>query len=155
MTVNTYSFENINGTISGPGGSFRIGAGEGIHDEGITIEMLEDKTDLKIGADGTPMHSLRASNAARVTLRALKTSPLNKFLSDLYNFQKAPSGQNWGQNIIRFQDVARGDVISLTDLAFARQPTITYSKDANLNEWSFLGIMPAQTLGLGIPDVNT
>lgn len=149
----TYSFLNIQGSFTGPGFAFEIGAGTGTGEEGITIEMLEDKTDLKIGADGTPMHSLRASNAARITVRTLKVSPLNFLLSAAYNAQKA-SAALWGQNILRFADVQRGDVITATDMAFARQPTITYAKDANMNEWSFLGLVPAQVLGLGIPNIN-
>lgn len=153
MAVNTYSFLNILGNLSGPGFSFPIGAGTGSAEEGITIEMLEDKTDLKIGADGSPMHSLRASNAGSVSVRVLKTSPLNAALNAAYNFQKA-SAANWGQNILRFADVQRGDVITCTDMGFARQPVIQYAKDANMNEWRFLGLVPAMILGAGIPNVN-
>lgn len=149
----TYSFLNIQGNFSGPGFDFPIGAGTGTGEEGITIEMLEDKTDLKIGADGTPMHSLRASDAGRITVRTLKVSPLNAILSAAYNFQKA-NAANWGQNILRFADTQRGDLITCTDMGFARQPVITYAKDANMNEWSFLGIIPAQILGAGVPNVN-
>lgn len=157
MTINTYSFANINGTLIGPGGSIRFGYGAGIDEGGITSEMIGPKTLMKVGADGRPMHSLVASNAARITVRTLKTSPVNKKFADMYNFQKAPSGQNWGQNIIHIQDVARGDVLDATDMAFEKPPTITYNMDAGQAgmEWVFLGILPSMVLGYGIPNVNT
>lgn len=149
----SYSFLNVQATFAGPDGTYPIGSGSGVAEEGITIEMLEDKTDMKVGADGQIMHSLRASNAARITLRLLKTSPVNAQLQNSYNFQKS-NVIFWGQNIIKVSDTIRGDLITATDVAFAKQPVVVYSKDANMNEWQFLGQVPAQVLGVGVPNVN-
>lgn len=149
----TYSFKAIQGTLNGPGGSIVIGNSAGPSEEGITIEMIEDKDDMKVGADGSLMHSLRASRAARITVRLLKTSPQNAALSAMYNFQAASVGTLWGQNTINFSDTARGDVISGDTMAFARQAPITYAKDAGMNEWSFQGNVN-MLLGAGVPDVN-
>jgi Protein of unknown function (DUF3277) len=152
--VGTYSFINVLTSLSGPGGAFAIGYGSGAAKEGITAEMLEDKDMLTIGADGAAMHSLRANNGARVTIRLLKTAPTNGLLSNLYNFQRTSSA-NWGQNIIRVTDVIRGDVCSGNLVAFARQPTITWAEDGNFNEWSFLAGVWNEILGFGTPDINT
>jgi structural protein KPP10_ORF10 len=152
----TYSFENVQATIAGPGGTFSIGSGAGVHDEGISVERLEEKTLLTIGADGTPMHSLRSSKGARVTVRLLKTSPVNAQLSALYNFQQTGGGAAWGQNTLLVSDVQRGDLCSGSSVAFAREPNITWSKDgAPMNEWIFLAGIWNNILGVGIPDVNT
>jgi predicted SPOUT superfamily RNA methylase MTH1 len=150
--MGTYSFLNVQATISGPGGSFSIGSTAGNSEEGISVEMLEEKDDMKVGADGTIMHTLRASDAARVTIRLLQTSPVNSQLSALYNFQRKNAG-NWGQNVIRISDMARGDVISSVEAAFARQPQVTYHKDGTMREWVFLGRVD-ELLGAGVPDVN-
>ena len=146
---NTYSMLSINGTISGPGGDFSIGAGVGLAKEGITTEMIEEKDAMTAGSDGAIMHSLRGSNAGRVTVRTLKTSPINALLSALYNFQRA-NAATWGQNVIQFNDVNRGDVITATQMAFAKHTGITYAEDAGMNEWVFQGNVDMQ-LGNGSP----
>lgn len=152
MAANTYSFLDVQATLSGPGGSISLGAGAGAAEEGITVDMKEDKNDQKIGADGTVMNTLRASNAARITIRLLKTSPVNAQLSQLYNFQRASAGQ-WGQNVMVVSDVARGDIVTGGSIAFARQPSVTWAKDGNFNEWNFDGVVD-MLLGTGQPDVN-
>jgi hypothetical protein len=150
--LGTYSFLNIQASLSGPGGSFSIGSSSGNSEEGISIDMLEDKDLMTVGADGTIMHSLRASDAARVTVRLLKTSPVNAQLSALYRFQKT-SAENWGQNVLVITDVIRGDVIANAQVAFAKQANVTYAKDGGMMEWSFLGSVD-ELLGAGYPDVN-
>lgn len=150
--MSTYSFLDCKAAIAGPGGAFSIGSDAGISDEGITTEMKEEKNMQVIGAGGQVMNSLRASNAARITLRILKTSPVNAKLSALYNFQRLLTGA-WGQNTISIADISRGDLIVATDVAFARQAPITYSKDANINEWLFDAVVDMQ-LGTGVPDRN-
>ena len=60
-----YSFEDVQATLNGPGGSISLGAGAGNAQEGISFEFLDDKDGMLIGADGSVVHSLRASKAAR------------------------------------------------------------------------------------------
>lgn len=150
--ANAYSFKSIVGSIAGPGGNIPIGNSSGSAEEGITAEMIEEKDLMTVGADGQIMHSLRASDAGRVTVRLLKTSPINAALNQMYNFQKTNPG-NWGQNQIVFRDVYRGDVITLSEGAFARQANIAYQKDGNVNEWIFLGNLD-MLLGNGTPSLT-
>lgn len=150
--MTTYSFLSITASIRGPGGAFNIGSSAGVAEEGITVENIEEKDDMKVGADGAIMHSLRASNAGRLTLRLLKTSPINGMLSQMYNFQRQ-NPSNWGQNVIAVNDIYRGDVETCTEMAFAKQTGNTYAKDANMNEWMFQGNRESQ-LGFGVPDIN-
>lgn len=149
--MSTYSFLNIQATLSGPGGVISLGSDAGIAEEGISIEPIEDKDAMTVGADGSIMHSLRASNAQRVSIRLLKTSPINALLSNLYNFQRLSSA-NWGQNTLRISDTIRGDVISGSLMAFAKQPVVAYAKDGNMNEWSFMGNV-IDLLGVGTPNL--
>lgn len=148
----TYSFADVAASIVGPGGSFSLGYGAGNSEEGITVEMNEDKDDMKVGADGAIMHSLRASRAGKVTVRLLKTSPVNNQLSLMYSVQEASSAV-WGQNVIVVTDVVRGDLVSAVQMAFVKQSPVVYAKDGNMNEWSFQGAV-TMLLGPGVPDVN-
>jgi len=137
--MGTYSFKSFKATFTGPGvGAFSIGSDAGVAPEGVTVDMVEEKDKVDTGAGGDIMHSLNASDTGRLTVRLLKTSPTNALFSAAYNFQKNNPG-SWGQNIIRCFDTIRGDVVSATELAFVKQTPLTYAKDANMNEWAFLG----------------
>jgi hypothetical protein len=132
----TYSFLDINCSITGPGGSFSLGQGAGAAEEGITIERTGDKDTMTIGADGTPMHSLHADKSGRITVRILKTSPSNALLQAMYDVQSLTSA-NWGYNVILVSDLSRGDTTAARACAFVKFPNIVYAKEGGINEWVF------------------
>lgn len=142
----TYSFNDIVAAITGTGGTINLGAGASIAAEGITIDPVEDKNVMTIGADGAGMHSLVASSAATVTIRLLKTSPTNRLLQEMYNVQTA-SASTHGENVITIRDVARGDTITLTGVAFKNSPSLTYAKEGGTVEWVFDAIRSTRILG--------
>lgn len=143
-----YSFVNVNAAIAGPTGGAIFGNGAGAAEEGITIEPAEDKNVMTIGADGTGQHSLIASDAVKVTIRLLKTSPQNALLMAMYDAQSASSAL-WGQNVITIGDVGRNDYNVIQSCAFRTRPTLNYAKEAGLNEWVFDGIKATSVLGTG------
>lgn len=144
----TYSFVDCSAQIIGPGALFDLGNGAGVADEGITIEMLEDKGSVVMGADGTPMQTLHAGSAGRVTVRLLKTSTVNALLAAAYHFQTLTSA-NWGQNLIVVRMTAWGDVITASACAFQKFPNLTYAKEAGTNEWVFSAGQIIGMLGSG------
>lgn len=146
----TYSFLDVQAAIVGPGGSIALGSGAGNAEEGISIEPTEDLDGMVVGADGSPMHSLHADRSARWTVRLLKTSIINGKLQAMLNVQRA-SGALHGQNTLTVTEIATGDVYTGQQVAFAKQPSNTYAKDANIIEWNFnVGTMNV-ALGVGIP----
>lgn len=149
----TYSFINIAASIVGPGGAFSLGYGSGDAKEGISIEMIDSKNRMDVGADGQIMHSLRAANAGRVTVRLLKTAPTNALLSSLYNFQRF-SSILWGQNAFSLADTARGDLVVASQMAFVKQTDLTYAEDGDYNTWVWEGNIDNELLGIGTPSAN-
>jgi len=143
-----YSFLNIQATLAGAGGVVNLAAGAAVAEEGITIEAVEDKNVMTIGADGQGQHSLIASDASTVTVRLLKTSPANAILQLMYDLQSASSAL-WGQNVLTIVDSARNDLIINQSVAFKKRPTITYAKEAGMNEWTFDVIKTNTVLGVG------
>lgn len=143
----TYSFVDVQAAISGPGGAFSLGSG-GVADEGITIEMVDDKSTMVTGADGTGQHNLHASKAGKVTIRLLKTSPLNAKLTVMYNRQTTSAAFH-GQNVISVRDPVRGDDYGCRGCAFAKFPTNTYGKAGPVMEWTFNAIEVDPILGAG------
>ena len=151
----TYSFLDVVATLTGPGAAaVPLGNGAGIHDDGITVEFEEDQNTMTTGADGTVMNALKATRRGHCIVRVMKTSPTNAFLSLLFNFQKQSSA-NWGQNLIVVSDLVRGDLYRCALAAFAKYPSITWSKEGMvLNEWRFHVGDIEPLLGLGFLPPN-
>lgn len=143
-----YSFQNVVATLAGPGGLLNLAAGAAAAEEGITIEASEDKNQMTIGADGKGQHSLIASDACTLTVRLLKTSPLNQALMIMYDLQSVSSAV-WGQNVFTIVDSARNDYTVVQGCAFKKKPTLTYAKEGGMMEWTFDGIQANSILGSG------
>lgn len=152
MQAGAYSFQDVQATISGPGGSFSIGAGAGNAEEGIVIAQAEDKNTMMPGADGSVMHSLHAGKHGTITITLLKTSPYNQMLNGMYNFQ-SPTSANWGRNLITVRNPVSGDALTGRYCAFKKRPDITYAKDGNTMAWAFdVGAIDT-VLGNGSPSL--
>ena len=144
-----YSFLNVSCTITGPGGvAVNLAAGAAASEEGITIEQVNDKDVMTIGADGKGQHSLIADDSCTATVRLLKTSPQNQALQIMYDLQSSSSAL-WGSNVITVVDSARNDYTVIQAAAFKKQATLTYAKEAGIMEWVFNGISRTTVLGAG------
>jgi len=142
----TYSFLNVLASMVGPGGAVNLGQGAAAAEEGITIEATEDINTMTVGADGTPMHSLHADKSGTVTIRLLKTSPVNQKLSQMYAFQTSIASSH-GQNTITIANSQLQDTITCQIVAFKRAPNITYAKEGGIMEWVLSAGIIDRTLG--------
>ena len=135
-----YSFMDVAATITGVGGlGVNLGYGATVAEEGISIAYTEDRNDMKIGADGEGMHSLRAGKSGTVTVHLLKVSPTAKLLQNMFNLQQLGSAA-WGQNIIELEQTASGDKIYCRMCAFKKCPDTSYAKDGDILSWEFHAI---------------
>jgi len=142
----TYSFNDVTGSLVGPTGSTPLGYGEAVTDEGISIEPKGDKNTMEIAADGNGQHSLHADNSGIVTIRCLKTSPLNAVLQAMYDVQTSSSALH-GQNLITVAHAPSGDMNTAEQCAFSKKPRVVYGKVAGLMEWMFESIKVHSVLG--------
>lgn len=144
----SYSFLDVVASLIGPTGNINLGSGAANAEEGITTAMIEDRGTMTIGADGSVMHSLHGGKGATLTVRLLKTSPVNALLAAAYNAQTVSSAL-WGTNLIVIRNPVTGDTISCRQTAFRKVPDLTYAKIGGTNEWTFnVGLMDVQ-LGSG------
>jgi hypothetical protein len=146
QTTFTYSFKDVQATLSGPGGIISLGNGAGVAEEGISCEQIEDKTSWQIGADGSVAFSLHAAEVFRITVRLLKTSPTNQQLSQMYTVQKT-SSLFWGQNTLVVTENITGDQYNGSQVAIVKFPANTYAKEARTVEWEFICGFMTQILG--------
>lgn len=143
-----YSFLNVSCSMAGPGGVLNLGSGAASAEEGITVERSQDKNVMNIGADGKGQHSLIADESGKVTIRLLKTSPLNAALMIMYNLQTV-SSQLHGRNVITIIDSGRNDYTVCQFCAFRKAPTLTYAKEGGIMEWELDAISINTILGQG------
>jgi predicted SPOUT superfamily RNA methylase MTH1 len=141
-----YSFQDVEATLSGPTGDADLGFGASIAKEGITIVRSRDTNTMDIGADGGGQHSLHADKSGHVTIRTLKTSPLNSTLQTMYDAQRA-SASLWGQNVIVVSETESGDVTTCQEVAFKKDADLTYADEAGIMEWGFDAILIDKVLG--------
>ena len=133
---NSYSFIDVSASLTGPTGSIDLGYGSANSEEGITVTMTEAKNTMTVGADGEVMHSLHAGKGGTITVTLLKTSPVNKKLSLMYNAQ-SQSSATWGNNVIVVRNKASGDLTTARSCAFQKQPDHANAKVGNTVSWVF------------------
>lgn len=144
-----YSFLDVQAAINGPGGSFSLSSG-GIASEGITTAMVADKNTMTVGADGSIMHSLHASKAAKVTVRCLKNGSINSLLSKMFAYQTSASAYVGG-NTITIRNPQTGDSTTASQVAFTKKPDNTNAEVGGMLEWVFdCGVLD-ELLGNGSP----
>lgn len=144
----TYSFIDVYATLvdAATGANISIGSGAGVAEEGITISQVDNVGHMQIGADGTPMQVLQATRGARLSLRLLKTSPVNAALMALVETQRT-TGALWGQNTISITEIATGDEVTAAFCAFEKIPDNNYDKTGKMFDWTFLVGDSTQVLG--------
>ncbi|HCT2143215.1 TPA: DUF3277 family protein [Raoultella ornithinolytica] len=143
---NTYSFIDVSASLTGPTGSIDLGYGSANSEEGITVAMTEEKNTMTVGADGEVMHSLHAGKSGTITVTLLKTSPVNKKLSLMYNAQ-SQSSATWGNNVIVIRNKVSGDITTARSCAFQKQPDHANAKVGNTVSWVFDAGKVDQLLG--------
>jgi hypothetical protein len=149
VSVFTYSFQDQSAVISGYGGSINLGAGSGVAEEGFTVAANGDVNKMIIGADGVGMHILIKNYSGKITVRLLKTSPMNAALMQMYSLQRA-SSSTWGANTFSTGNTNLGDKIVAERVAFSKTPDISYSKESSeMVEWEFDSPNITITLGNG------
>ncbi|MER0200191.1 DUF3277 family protein [Klebsiella quasipneumoniae] len=144
--MSAYSFLDISASLAGPTGAIELGAGSANSQEGIVVAMTEAKNTMTIGADGEGMHSLHGGKSGTITVTLLKTSPVNKKLSLMYNAQ-SQSSSTWGNNVIVVRNKASGDIATARGVAFQKQPDWNNPKVAGTVAWVFDCIKIDELLG--------
>jgi hypothetical protein len=131
----SYALNKVVASITGPGGSFQLGSGSALGDEGIEVETNE-RSVKQVGADGIGQYSFIADKSGTVTLTLLKTSPVNSQLMAMFNAQTLDSSL-WGSNVLTVIDTASGTTVSARACAFNKVPPQKFGKEAGTNQWVF------------------
>lgn len=132
----TYSFTDINATISHPAyGSYDI-QGEGIGD--LNISKVTDRTTHDVAADGNIMVSKVAGNNGNVTINAQQTSTLHNWLQGLYNYLWNADTSQWAQISMTVIAPKMSKTYYCTGGAFVKEPDEPFQSQGQRVSWGIL-----------------
>ena len=136
--MNTYSFQDVNITISHALAGQYIANGEGIGS--IGFNPTNDRTAHDVAADGTVMVSKIKAKNGTVAISIQQTSPLNKWLLKLFNLLSADSTspQNWAGIKIVTRSPNMGDLITATGVSFQKQADRAFKNQGEQVTWSLM-----------------
>lgn len=132
----TYSFTDIEATISHPSyGSYSI-QGEGIGD--ITFAKLTDRSVHDTAADGNIMVSKIAGNNGNVTINTQQTSSLNNFMQGLFNYVWSATTDEWAQMSLTMRAPKMQKTYYCTGGAFVKEPDEQFQAQGQRVPWAIL-----------------
>nr|DAR92827.1 MAG TPA: Protein of unknown function (DUF3277) [Caudoviricetes sp.] len=134
--VSTYSFTDVNATISHPSyGSYTI-QGEGIGD--MTISKTTDRSVHDVASDGSIMVSKIAGNNGSVTINAQQTSSLHKFLQGLFNYCWQDDTSKWAQISMTVEAPKMGKTYYCSNGSFVKEPDEPFQSQGQRVAWNIL-----------------
>lgn len=123
----TYSFALVAVTIDG---ALIQGFAEG--DDAVVIEPFKDAGTPVVGADGTAIVSLSASEAAYFRIKVYPLAPINRVLE---NKMKRYSAGIVAPMTIGFVDTTTGERASCTNAIITKRPSINHGENVSEREW--------------------
>lgn len=113
----------------------------------IEIEFDEDAVVKEVAADGQAQYSVTADRSGTVKIECHKTSELNQSLNQLWAGQDLTTVVA-GNIQILLSDLARGDLVTMTNCAIKKHAPLKYTKEAGMNEWELYAEKIVPVLGL-------
>ena len=136
--MNTYSFQDVNITISHPLAGQYIASGEGTGS--IGFNMTNDRTVHDVAADGSVMVSKIEARNGSVPISIQQTSPMHKWLLKLFNLlsAKSTSPKDWANIKIVMRAPNMGDLITATGVSFQKQPDRAFKAQGEQVTWNLM-----------------
>ncbi len=135
-SYSTYSFTDINATISHPSyGSYTI-QGEGIGD--LSISKVTDRSVHDVAADGNIMVSKVAGNNGNVAINAQQTSTLHNWLQGLFNYVWSADTSEWAEISLTVTAPKMSKTFYCTGGSFVKEPDEPFQSQGQRVNWSIL-----------------
>ncbi len=124
-----YNFRNVALTIAS---ALAVGFAEG--DDVIMISPVKQIGTAVVGAEGAPIVSISASQAATMTLKFLANSPMNAYLRNKVARMRAGGVTNIEMNV-GFVDMGLRQAGGCTQAVITKEPDIGRGENASEQEW--------------------
>jgi len=129
----TYSFSDVQFTISHPSVGKRVANGEGIGT--ITVTMTTERTAHDVAADGSIMVSKIRGRNGNITLSIQQTSDLHKWLLRWYNYIEAADSSEWASASIVIRSPFMKDLITASGVSPQKLPDRPYQAQGQHVNW--------------------
>jgi len=137
MSITTYSFSDIIAVIAHPQFPAFSLNGQGIGE--IAISYSNDNTAHDLAADGSVMVSKIKANNGTLAMTMQQTSPLHKYLKQLFNFVQAQQTAAWIQTAITISSPAGTfDSILATGVSLTKRADQPYQQQGQNVTWTFM-----------------
>lgn len=138
MRHSTYSFLDLAGAISHP--FFPLGVfqftGEGVGS--ITVEMLSERSQHDVAADGSIMISKMAGNNGVITIECQQTSLVHKYLLNLFNYVWQADTNQWAMIAIALRNISDGTSHICTGVSFNKKGAKSYKREGQQVTWTLM-----------------
>lgn len=132
----TYSFTDVNATISHPSyGSFSI-QGEGVGE--MTVTKITDRSVHDVASDGSIMTSKIAGNNGQLVINAQQTSPMHKWLQGLFNYLWQADTDEWAKISCTIEAPKMGKQHYCSGGAFLKEADQPYQAQGQRLSWTLL-----------------
>ena len=135
-TTTTYSFDDVECTISHPAVGQYVVNGKGIGS--INVTPSTEKTVHDVAADGSIMISKVAGDNAAINIEIQQTSELHKWLTNYYNVILLSPATVWASATIIIRDTVGGSLISAYDVSPQNKAEKPYQSQGQRVTWPFL-----------------
>lgn len=136
MSVTTYSFQDLNASLSHPSVGQISMNGEGVGS--ITISRANDVTAHDLSADGSVMVSKIKAKNGTVAISTPQSSPLNAFLSKLYNYCEVAPSREWARATIILRHLTLGEGTVCTGVSFQKRADKAYQSQGQQVTWNLM-----------------
>lgn len=136
MGFSTYSFLDLAGVIAHPSVGIYTFTGEGTGN--ISVSMATERTVHDVAADGSVMISKVAGNNGSITISAQQTSPLHKWLLNLYNYVVQAGTDEWAQTSIAMRNTSDGTSHVAAGVSFGKLPDKPYQAQGQQVSWTLM-----------------
>ena len=141
MSVKTYSFSDVNLTLSHPslGQISTNGMGLGT----IQVSMRTDRSSIEVASDGTPVVSKIKDRTGTLAVTLLKlhqdrTSDLNNNLRKWYNYLESAATSEWSLIKAVITSKQTGDQDIMNGGSIVKLPDKSFEQTAGNITWNFL-----------------
>lgn len=136
MSVKTYSFSDVNLTLSHPslGQISTNGMGLGT----IQVSMRTDRTSVEVASDGTPVVSKIKDRTGTLAVTAQQTSDLNNNLRKWYNYLESAATSEWSLIKAVITSKQTGDQDIMNGGSIVKLPDKSFEQTAGNITWNFL-----------------
>jgi hypothetical protein len=147
MATSTYSFSDTKITLSFPGQPIYVINGQGVGE--LTVSFVNDNTAHDLAADGSVMVSKIKADNATVALSIQQTSPLDKWLTNTFNYLNNALTPQWAAGTINISSSAGiFDDLNLAGVSFTKRADKPFQQQGQMVTWNFMAAT-VQILGTG------